>query len=118
MLATIPPPPINGPKNYRHVQYWHDLTAPPPPDSPAPPSSPPPSISFAAFTAGSETTLQVLLGGEVVVESWTGVAGETGLQEIPGLSGYSTDEMELLAVMDEGSYIGITEVNHRRESQK
>ena len=64
----------------------------------------------AAFTAESETTLQVLVQGESVVESWTGEKGVTGLQEIPGLAGYSADELELVAVISEGSYIGITEV--------
>lgn len=44
------------------------------------------------------------------MESWTGETGVTELQEIPGLTGYSADELELVAVMSEGSYIGITEV--------
>lgn len=70
---------------------------------------------FAAFTADSETTLQVLLDHVVVVESWTGEQGSTALQEIPGLAGVSADEMELLASMDEGDYIGITEVGRRAE---
>ena len=77
-------------------------------------SSPLPRSSIrslsAAFTTDSETTLQVLVQGESVVESWTGETGVTELQEIPGLTGYSADELELVAVMSEGSYIGITEV--------
>lgn len=44
------------------------------------------------------------------MESWTGETGVTELQEIPGLTGYSADELELVAVMSEGSYIGIMEV--------
>lgn len=65
----------------------------------------------AAFTADSETTLQVVAGRDTIVESWTGEKGVTGLQEIPGVAGYSTDELDLVAVMSEGSYIGITEVS-------
>ena len=65
---------------------------------------------FAAFTAASETTLDVFVGRDKVVESWTGEKGMTGLQDIPGLAGYSADEFELEAVMSEGGYIGITEV--------
>eukprot|EP00904_Undaria_pinnatifida_P002876 jgi/Undpi1/1258/HiC_scaffold_109.g14172.m1 len=68
------------------------------------------SSVYVAFTSDSETTLQVVLEDDVVVDSWTGDAGDTGLQEIPGVSGYSVDEMELVAVIDEGSYMGITEV--------
>lgn len=64
----------------------------------------------AAFTADSETSLQVTLGGVVIVESWTGEKGSTDLQEIPGLAGYSADEMVLVAIMSEGDYMGITEV--------
>lgn len=75
----------------------------------------PPSVSCSAFTADSETTLQVLLEDEVVVESWTGEQGSTALQEIPGLAGSSADEMELLAIMDQGDYIGITEVSRPAE---
>ena len=45
------------------------------------------------------------------MESWTGETGVTELQEIPGLTGYSADELELVAVMSEGSYIGITKVS-------
>lgn len=65
-----------------------------------------------AFTADSETTLSVLVDDDVVVESWTGTQGSTELQEIPGLAGYSAENIELQAVMDEGAYIGITEVHN------
>lgn len=68
------------------------------------------SSVFEAFTADSQTTLDVFIGRDKVVESWTGEKGVTGLQEIPGLAGYPADEFELEAVMSEGSYIGITEV--------
>ena len=75
----------------------------------------PHAASCAAFTADSETTLQILLEDEVVVESWTGEQGSTALQEIPGLAGSLADEMELLAIMDQGDYIGITEVSRLAE---
>ena len=53
----------------------------------------------------------MVVENDIVVESWTGVTGETGLQEIQGISGYTADEMELVAIMDEGSYMAITEVS-------
>ena len=65
----------------------------------------------AAFTAESEITAQVSVQGESVVESWTGERGATGMQEMPGLTGYSADELELVDVVSEGSYIGITKVS-------
>lgn len=75
----------------------------------------PHSAVCLAFTADSENTLQVLLENVVVVESWTGEQGSTALQEIPGLAGSVADDMELLAIMDQGDYIGITEVGRRAE---
>ena len=68
-------------------------------------------VFLAAFTADSETTLQVLVNHEEVFpNSWAGETGSTKLQEIPGVRGYIGDELELVALMSEGGYIGITEV--------
>ena len=47
---------------------------------------------------------------EVFPNSWAGETGSTKLQEIPGVRGYIGDELELVALMSEGGYIGITEV--------
>lgn len=73
-------------------------------------------VWVAAFTADSETGLQVLVNNnEVVVESWTGEKGSTDLQEIPGVAGHSAYQLELMAITSEGSYIGITEVSRTSE---
>lgn len=49
--------------------------------------------------------------GDVVVESWTGQKGVTGFQEIPGVAGYSADNIELQGLEIDGTYTGITEVS-------
>lgn len=66
------------------------------------------SSVHVAFTADSETSLQVVVDDNET-DTWTGEKGSTKLQEIPGVAGFFGDELELMAVMSEGSYIGITE---------
>lgn len=68
----------------------------------------------AAFTANSKTTLKVLVDGAVVVGSWTGTEGSTGLQQIPGLAGSASEDIEMRAVMEEGDYMAITEARAKR----
>lgn len=70
-------------------------------------------VYVAAFTADSETSLQVLadIGDDIVVESWTGEKDSTDLQEIPGVAGHSAYEIKLVALISEGSYMGISEVS-------
>lgn len=49
-----------------------------------------------------------------MVREWSGEEGSTALQEIPGLEGYEVDELAIEAVMEEGEWMGITEVRGER----
>eukprot|EP00904_Undaria_pinnatifida_P008259 jgi/Undpi1/4563/HiC_scaffold_18.g07917.m1 len=55
-------------------------------------------------------TLAVELNGDVVVEEWEVPAGSTELQEIPGLKGLDGSDLEIKAVMEDGEYFAILEV--------
>eukprot|EP00904_Undaria_pinnatifida_P008908 jgi/Undpi1/5147/HiC_scaffold_19.g08498.m1 len=68
------------------------------------------SSVYVAFSADSKTTLRVLIDDVIVVREWSGEEGSTALQEIPGLEGYEVDELAIEAVMEEGEWMGITEV--------